>query len=319
MTPLPDVFVDTGLPVMPLLPWLAEYVYTYLRDASHPLWAMVTTELVADCAAVWLFQLRQYGHLVKITPALLEAFGRLPVNELQEGVEAGRAFAFVRCLEGARVFPWAAVTTRIEAGGPGLAARMVAVSYLPSSEYGFAAFEELGTFPVAVEPAGGYPMRKPVETVDLDDESDPNVGHPLDAPEDPSIIAPRGGDLGPGVEGPQAAPRGGGIPTGEGSRRRRWKVPRGDPGRRRRGGRQGGEGCRPASCQAGRRGRPSGGEGAAPPAGGSRRAGRGGEGGGRAAECRAVRPAVRARVGSLFPYPLGNGGIRGGRHRRPRR
>lgn len=150
MTPLPGVFVDTGLPTMPLLPWLAEYVYSYLRDASHPMWTMLTTELTADCAAVWFYQLPRNGVLVKVTPELLAAFGRLPVNELQEGVPPGRALAFVNCLVGALVFPWEQVKTRVEAGGVGLDARAVAVSYLPLSDYGFAAYEELPSFPVAV-------------------------------------------------------------------------------------------------------------------------------------------------------------------------
>ncbi|KAK1861529.1 hypothetical protein I4F81_004114 [Pyropia yezoensis] len=160
MVALPDLFVESGLSSPPTMPRLAEHVFSYLGDASHVAWTIVSTELVFDYASTWFRLLREQEVLVRLKRALLEVFARLPVGDLQDGSPNGYALAFHNCVVGALAFPWASVTTYVEAGGVGVAAREVAVRYAPTTSYGFTALEQLPGFPTAGEPSGSGPMRR---------------------------------------------------------------------------------------------------------------------------------------------------------------
>ncbi|KAK1867681.1 hypothetical protein I4F81_010186 [Pyropia yezoensis] len=175
MVALPDLFVESGLSVPPTMPRLAEHVFSYLGDASHVAWTIVSTEMVFDYAATWFRLLREQEVLVRLKRALLEVFARLPVGDLQAGSPDGYALAFHNCVVGALAFPWADVTTYVEAGGVGDAAREVAVRYLPLTSHGFAALERLPGFPMVDESSDGGPMRRQ----DGDDGEGPAAGAAL--------------------------------------------------------------------------------------------------------------------------------------------
>lgn len=116
VVPVPNLLADTGLAVPPGLPWLEEYVFTMLGDASHRAWTVVMTEWVADLAAAWLSRLRDEHTLVRLQPDVLQEFARLPLDDLQVQSPDGAALAFSRCVAGARLYPWSAVTRYVVAG-----------------------------------------------------------------------------------------------------------------------------------------------------------------------------------------------------------
>eukprot|EP00170_Pyropia_yezoensis_P001595 contig_6929_g1599 len=69
MVALPDLFVESGLSVPPTMPRLAEHVFSYLGDASHVAWTIVSTEMVFDYAATWFRPPRGAGGVEAIGSA----------------------------------------------------------------------------------------------------------------------------------------------------------------------------------------------------------------------------------------------------------
>ncbi|GAB0490744.1 hypothetical protein MMPV_001981 [Pyropia vietnamensis] len=109
LVPLPEALIGTGLRSTPLPPRVLDYVYSRVEDASDALWRTVVVETVVSLAVHWFDALSCRDVLLRTSPRLLGLFAQLRGAHLsRSGTNAARALGFTYCVEGARVFPWAA-------------------------------------------------------------------------------------------------------------------------------------------------------------------------------------------------------------------
>lgn len=168
LVPLPEALIDTGLRSTPPPPRVLDYVYSLVEDASDALWRTVLVETVVSLAVHWYDALSRRNVLLRTSPRLLAMFAQLRGDNLNRGgTDPACALGFTYCVEGARVFPWAAVTQYVGARTAG-APSVVGVAYTGGAPYGFTALEPLEAFPSEVLAPDRYaPRLSPESDVQL--------------------------------------------------------------------------------------------------------------------------------------------------------
>lgn len=156
----------------------------------------MATAVAVDLAAQWYDLLRRRRTLVRLSAPALSVLRRIPLEAVQAGAPPGEALSWSRCLAGAAVFPWGAVTTAVEAGSVATGVRAVCVYPVEDHPLGFGTYEPLGDYP-HLSPDGGVPSPRPAEPTD--EANVEEVGseeldrHPLDDVPAPSPPMSPGG------------------------------------------------------------------------------------------------------------------------------